>query len=670
MSAPKDAPARAAKTAEGSAEAAEPAASAPSKRAGTGSTKEVGRGTSGTSTTNGAGTKKGTGTKTGTTLAAAAPQAVQEPRLDGMGVLLNEQGAGFRVWAPNASAVGVMGDFNDWSENADALGSEGNGFWYGFVAGVHSGNEYKFVITNGTDTLYRIDPYAYQVTSSVGNGIVYDHAAFDWQGDSFACPAHNELVIYELHVGSFAPSDEGRAGTFENVQASIEHFQRLGVNAIQLMPAAEFAGDFSWGYNPAQIFAVESGYGGPDALKTLVRAAHDGGIAVIMDVVYNHFGPSDLDLWQFDGWSEDGKGGIYFYNDWRSATPWGDTRPDYGRGEVRSFIRDNAGMWLRDYHVDGLRFDMTPYMRSVNAGTVDIPEGWSLQSWVNRWIREQFPDAITIAEDLHGEPLVTSTASGGAAYHAQWEAKFVHPVREAIIVASDAYRSVSAVADAVSNNYGDTYGRVIYTESHDEVANGKARVPQEIDPADPDGYWAQKRSTLGAGLVFTSPGIPMIFQGQEFLEGGWFRDNVPLDWDRNSEYRGIVKLYRDLIQLRRDFFSTTRGLKGSGLRIIHADDTSNMLAFQRWYDHGPNDDVVVVANLDANVRENYRIGMPEAGLWKLRFNSDASTYSKDFGDFDSFDITADEGAYDDLPCHADIDIAPYSLLIYSLDHPT
>src|SRR6478736_1370817 len=119
MSAPKDAPARAAKTAEGSTEAAEPA-----------------------------GTTKGAGTKTGTTLAAAAPQSAQEPRLDGMGVLLNEQGAGFRVWAPNASAVGVMGDFNDWSENADALGSEGNGFWYGFVAGVHSGNEYKFVITN------------------------------------------------------------------------------------------------------------------------------------------------------------------------------------------------------------------------------------------------------------------------------------------------------------------------------------------------------------------------------------------------------------------------------------------------------------------------------------------------------------------------------------------
>ena len=126
------------------------------------------------------------------------------------------------------------------------------------------------------------------------------------------------------------------------------------------MPVMEFAGDFSWGYNPAHIFAVESGYGGPDALKDLVKQAHRRGLALIVDVVYNHFGPSDLDLWQFDGWSENGKGGIYFYNDDRSSTPWGDTRPDYGRDEVRRFIHDNAMMWFYDFHVDGLRFDMTP----------------------------------------------------------------------------------------------------------------------------------------------------------------------------------------------------------------------------------------------------------------------------------------------------------------------
>lgn len=593
-------------------------------------------------------------------------QANNDQRLPGMGAILTDGGAAFRVWAPHATSVGVKGTFDDWSEAGAPLAAEGNGYWYGFVAGVQAGHEYKFVVGTEQGTLDRIDPYAQQVTNSVGNAVVYDHAAFDWQGDAFVCPPHNDLVIYELHVGSFAPGDDG-VGTFAQVQNNLDHLRDLGVSAIQLMPSAEFAGDYSWGYNPAHIFAVESSYGGPEALKSLVRAAHQAGIAVIMDVVYNHFGPSDLSLWRFDGWSENDKGGIYFYNDWRSATPWGDTRPDYGRGEVRQFIRDNAFMWLRDYHVDGLRFDMTPYMRSVNAGSLDLPDGWSLQSWVNRSIREEFPDAITIAEDLHGDPAVTSTGPDGAAYHAQWEAMFVHPVREAIIVADDHYRSVPAVVDAISHSYGDTYARVIYTESHDEVANGKARVPQEVDPGDPSGYWAQKRSTLGAGLVLTSPGIPMLFQGQEFLEGGWFRDNVPLDWARDEEFHGIVRLYRDLIALRRNLSGTTKGLAGSGLRIIHAHDDNNLIAFQRWWEHGARDDVVVIVNLSSQERHDYRIGMPAEGLWKLRFNSDASIYSDAFGDFDSFDQTAVAGAYDSMPAHTDIDIAPYSVLIYSQD---
>src|SRR5690606_30049095 len=130
---------------------------------------------------------------------------------------------------------------------------------------------------------------------------------------------HNELVIYEMHVGTFNRAKEGEIGTFDQVVKKLDYLRRLGVNAIQLMPTAEFAGDQSWGYNPAHIFAVESAYGGPFGLKELVKEAHRHGIGVILDVVYNHFGPSDLDLWQFDGWTPEAeKGGIYFYNDWRS----------------------------------------------------------------------------------------------------------------------------------------------------------------------------------------------------------------------------------------------------------------------------------------------------------------------------------------------------------------
>ena len=323
----------------------------------------------------------------------------------GMGALPCKGGVFFRVWAPHADQVWVMGDFNDWSKTEHPLVHEGNGYWYAEVKGAKAGQEYKFVLRNGDTVLERIDPYARQVTNSVGHGVIYDPAAFDWQGDDFQVSSHNELVIYELHVGSFHVEEEGRPGGFETMLQRLDHLVKLGINAIQIMPIAEFAGDYSWGYNPAHIFAVESAYGGPDGFKQLVREAHKRGIAVILDVVYNHFGPSDLDLWQFDGWQENDKGGIYFYNDHRSKTPWGDTRPDYGRGEVRQFIHDNAMMWLEDYHVDGLRWDMTLYIHSVNGdGGETIPEGWSLMQYVNQAVRERFPGRIMIAEDLHSRP--------------------------------------------------------------------------------------------------------------------------------------------------------------------------------------------------------------------------------------------------------------------------
>ena len=450
----------------------------------------------------------------------------------------------------------------------------------------------------------------------------------------------------------------------------IQHLKRLGVNAVQIMPIAEFAGDYSWGYNPAQIFAVESIYGGPEAFKMFVREMHKRGLCVILDVVYNHFGPSDLDLWQFDGWQENEKGGIYFYNDYRAETPWGSTRPDYGREEVRRYIHDNARMWMEEYHVDGLRYDSTLYIRTLdgNEGS-DLPEGWGLMQRVNSDIRAHFPHSILIAEDLRSNPWLTKPVEeGGAGFHAQWDANFVHPVREVVTLPHDEHRSMEVIRSAISFRYdGDAFRRVIYSESHDEVANGKARVPQEINPSDPAGWHAQKRSTLAAGLVFTSPGIPMLFQGQEFLQGEWFRDDVPLDWHMNEQHQGIVRLYRDLIHLRLNKQGVSRGLCGQFLNIYHVNDADNVIAFQRWDQHGSGDDVVVALNFSHTPREGYEIGMPAPGLWKLRLNSDATIYSNDFQGFFSSDIEAYEGGRDGLDAHSTLSIGPYSMLIFSQD---
>ena len=581
-----------------------------------------------------------------------------------MGAIIHADGVAFRVWAPHADEVFVVGDFNDWDQTAHLLRSEGSGYWYGDVPGARPGQEYRFWLRNGDQEFTRIDPYARQVTSSVGNAVIYDPASFDWEGDQFRCPDLNHLVIYEMHVGSFAPNGNG-VGTLAEVQANLDHISKLGVNCIELMPLMEFAGDRSWGYNPAHIFAVESAYGGPNALKTLIREAHKRGISVIIDVVYNHFGPSDLDLWRFDGWSENDLGGIYFYNDWRSTTPWGDTRPDYGRGEVRQFIRDNALMWLEEYRVQGLRFDMTPYMRSVNATSTDIPEGWSLCRWINDEIRQRHPDAVSIAEDLHGKAEVVSTEADGAGFHSQWDQHFVHPVREALIADFDEGRSIPAVRDAVTFSYGDAFARVIYTESHDEVANGRARVPYEVSETDPTGWFSQKRSTLGAALTLTAPGVPMLFQGQEFLQGEWFRDDVPLDWNLNEEFHGIVRLYRDLIRLRLNADGESLGLLGQRTQVLHANDETKVLAYHRSTHGGAGDDVVVVVNLGNRAWESYRIGMPAVGQWRLRVNSDATIYSDEFGDADAFDVVSEDIAQDGMPASAVVNLAPYTALVYT-----
>ncbi len=588
----------------------------------------------------------------------------------GMGAIPHDGGTAFRVWAPHAEQVFVMGDFNNWSKTKNPLSSEENGYWYTDVAGAKPGQEYKFFLKNGEMELERVDPYARQVTNSVGNGVIYDHASFDWEGDDFTPPSHNELIIYEMHIGSFYVDEDGKPGDFDTVLRRFDHLVKLGVNAVQVMPIAEFAGDYSWGYNPAHIFAVESAYGGPDEFKRFVREAHKRGLAVILDVVYNHFGPSDLDLWQFDGWQQNDKGGIYFYNDHRSQTPWGDTRPDYGRGEVRQFIHDNALMWLEDYHVDGLRYDMILYIRSVHGdGGEEIPEGWSLMQYINQSVRERFPGRILIAEDLHDNSAVTADIEhGGAGFHSQWDAQFVHPIRAMVIVAEDAQRSMEAVRKAITFRYeDDAFHRIIYSESHDEVANGKARVPQEINNDDPKGWYAQKRSTLAIGLVFTAPGIPMLFQGQEFLQGEWFRDDVPLDWDLNEEFHGLVRLYRDLAKLRLNRQGVTRGLCGQHIQVTHVNEAENMVVFQRWDVHGPGDDVMVVVNCSNAAKENYQIGLPESGLWKLRLNTDSSIYSDDFSNCASHDLDAQQGERDGLQANATVSVGPYSVLIYSRD---
>jgi 1,4-alpha-glucan branching enzyme len=590
-------------------------------------------------------------------------------------------GVTFRTWAPFASSVHVAGTFNGWSATATPLSSEGTGNWSADVPGVGVGAKYRFVMRNGSsDPIWRIDPYAREVTSSIGDGVIAATTAVV-EPAGYQMPPWNELVMYELHVGSFArdPTREDGRGTFSSIVAKLPYLRDLGVNAIQLMPANEFAMDVSGGYNPAHLFAIESSYGGPDGLRRFVEAAHREEMAVIFDVVFNHWGPADIDhsLWRYDGWQQDDYGGIYFYNDWRADThAWGaKNRPDYGRPEVRRFICDAALRWLEQRHCDGLRWDATNYIRNVRGSNwnhaEDLADGWSLMRRINDEIGARTPGRLSIAEDMQDNDSVTRrTADGGLGFGSQWSAGFVHPVRAAVDGSDDARRDLGGVADAIRQMFhGDAFQRVIYSESHDEVSNGKCRVPEQIWPGNADSWAARKRSTLAAALVFSAPGIPMIFQGQEFCEDGWFDDGRMLDWGKlaRPHLAAVSLLYRDLARLRRNWFDTTRGLRGHGVNVHHVNHADKLLAFHRWDHGGPRDDVLVVANFANRSYSSYVIGFPRAGRWRVRLNSDASCYGPDFTSWPGYDTDTQSVPTDGMPCSGNLGIGPYSTLIFSQD---
>ena len=577
----------------------------------------------------------------------------------------SQAGTTFRTWAPFASAVRVAGTFNGWSQTATALFPEGNGFWSRDVASVMPGAQYKFVLIAGGSTLWKGDPRGRSVTGSTSNNVVYSPGSYAWSGVPFEMPAWDDLVMMEVHVGTFGlASGQGPPATFAAATTKLDHLKSLGVNAIALMPVNEFPGSISWGYNPTGLYAVEQSYGGPNALKAFIDAAHQRGIAVFLDVIYNHWGPTDLDLWRFDGWSQGPWGGIFFYNDDRAVTPWGDTRPDYGRPEVRDFISDHAMLWLEEFQADGLRFDATKFVRRSNQG--DLPDGWSLLREINDRIDEAQPWKISIAEDMDGDPWITrGTGAGGAGFDSQWDSTFVHPIRGALAAVNDSDRDMNAVAAAIGGGYdGDASRRVIYTDSHDEAATG-GRMPTAINPGSPTSWWSRKRATLGSAIIMTAPGLPMMLQGQEFLQTGNFNDTQPLAWNQVQSFAGIVSLHRDLISLRRNRLGRSGGLSGDGISIHHLNNAAKVMAFRR-FEPGPDpQDVVVILNLSGTTFTSYRIGMPGTGSWRLRFNSDAQVYDPQFANTPATDGQAFAPPYDGYPVSMTVALGPYSCLIYS-----
>ncbi len=578
----------------------------------------------------------------------AVAQSTRFPGELGSMVYTNDGGGvTFRVWAPNATSMGVKGQFNGWATTP--MVDEGSGIWSVDIAGAVPGQQYKYRINNSFD---RRDPRARRVTNSNGNSVIYDPDAFDWGETDIPMPWRNDLVIYQMHLGTFG--GQNPPSTFDQAIARLDHVRNLGVNVIKLMPVNEFAGGRSWGYNPSDLFAIESDYGGPDAMKRFMRAAHERGIAVFMDVVHNHYGPSDLDMWRFDGWYQNNLGGIYFYNDGRAHTPWGSTRPDFGRSEVRDFIRDQIFMWVEEYRIGGFRWDSVFNIINTDLGSNDT--GRQMLDTINTELANTYPHVVRGAEDHAFDGLMN--------FENQWDVAYRWGLHGQIVPGSDSSRNMWVVRDLLAN--WASHARVVFTEAHDYIAanHDRSRIPREIFWDQPESIWSRKRSLLGAGIVMTTPGIPMIFQGQEMLETQAFHDDTPLRWDRTNTFSGLVHAYTDLIHSRRNMRGGMQGLKGTGIDVHHVNDADNVIAFIRWDDGGGTDDVVVVANFSSTrwTNNNYMIGFPADGAWYSHFNSDSVMYDAEFDDIGPLQVNVQNG-------EAAVNMGMYSLQIFSREPP-
>lgn len=577
-----------------------------------------------------------------------------------LGSKLTDKGVDFCVWAPFAKSVTVLvGEEFSWKETP----MEGtDGYWCASVDDAQAGQSYKYRIeTADGKTLEKNDPRARQLTvSDEGDSIIID-PHFDWEGIEQPVIPKEKQILYELHVGTFNRPDAATSGTFATVIEKLDYLQNLGVTTIELMPVTSMAKSNGWGYNPNYLFAVENSYGGRRGLLDLVKAAHEKGMSIILDVIYNHF-YTETDLWQYDGWQENNRGGIYFYNDERGDTPWGG-RPDYGRPEVREYILDNVTMWLNEYKIDGLRVDSTIYMRNTKGPEggkeTAIDDALTLLQDMTKLAHEINPHSLIVAEDSSVNDAMTLPINkGGIGFDAQWGLAFPHAIRSLLHLEKDPYGNT--LAGELNHTYNnDAFQKVIFSDSHDTAANGSVRLNEAATPGNAGSVFARQYGLLANAVMLTAPGIPMLLQGGEFMQEGAFNDWQMLEWDRTTKFAGIVLAHQHLINLRLNRYGNTIGLIGQNVNVFHDDETGSVLGYHRWHEGGPFDDVIVVVNASDQRFTDYEMTLPIAGEWHVRFNSSWKGYSTDFNETKINGVTTDEHG------KASFELADYNVLILS-----
>lgn len=586
-----------------------------------------------------------------------------------MGANLVVDGATFRVWAPNAQGVSVRGSFNDWADLP--LTPMGNGHWVAFVPGVQERDQYKFFVTGTGSAGFKRDPYAREIADTPpwpsSNCTITRPDAFPWHDQHFRPPAFNDVVLYQLHVGSFYATDaqgvdrrRDRPARFLDVLFRLEHLAELGVNAIQVLPIQEFSTPRSLGYNDSDYFSPEMDYsvstddpdfarylsqvnallaarglapyqradldGQAKQLMGLVDVCHAYGIAVILDVVYNHAGGGldDESLYYFDRQPRgDDNRSLYFTDQgWAGGKVFA-----YWNQEVRRFLTDNALFFIDEYHVDGFRFD--------EVTVIDRFGGWPFAQEITDALRRRKPEALLIAEYwADQQSVLRSTTEGGAGFDAVVASGLRQAIRGVIEQAAhgaSAAVTLDGLRDALNPAFDHAWRAVQHLENQDVVridntTDRQPRVPALADASNSRSWFARSRSRVANGLLLTAPGIPMLFMGQEFLEDKYWSDSPNffadslISWDgltSDAAMRDHLRFARDLIALR----SRLPALCGDRINVFHMHNDNRVLAFHRWLDNAGRD-VVVVMNLREDTWWDYELGFPVAGEWIEAFNSD------------------------------------------------
>ena len=558
-----------------------------------------------------------------------------------MGAHPTKGGYSFAVWAPNARAVSVVGDFNDWDHTRNPMVNH-NGVWELEIPGVKQFASYKYAICGPHGNWFmKADPYAFHAETRPNTASkTYDINTYRWNDGEWMAqrpkfdPYHSPVTIYEVHLGSWKLDEQGRLYTYDRMADElVPYVKEMGYTHVELLPVMEHPFDGSWGYQVTGYFAANSRFGDPSGLMRLIDAFHQAGIGVILDWVPAHYPKDAHGLYHFDG------DHLYESGDWRRAEneSWGTAMFDFGRNEVRSFLKSSAVFWLKQFHADGLRVDAVSYMLYHDYGKEEgkwAPnqfggrenlEAISLLREINEIAYRDFPGIMISAEEATAFPLVTApTCDGGLGFGFKWNMGWMHDVLDYMEM-DPIYRKYHhnkmtfSMFYAFSENY-------ILPFSHDEVVHGKKSMLDKM-PGDIWKKFASLRALLG--YMYAHPGKKLMFMGTEFGQFIEWKELGQLDWfllayDKHPQMKQYTTDLNKFYASHPPMYQIDKSW--DGFTWCYADDADNSIfSFIRTDKDGNR--VMAVINFTPNYHERYRVGMPKAGVLREIFNSDDLCYA-------------------------------------------